>query len=365
MKCFDISVYIFKILCGVAALSMVGFWIFKFHKNDDISAIEYISYETHPDIIYPELSICVLRPFITPNLFSSSKGNISVFEYSHYIDGKRAFRDEYEEINFHNVTLDIFQYVKYIQIYLRNQTFPKPWTCETQENCSYIKLKNNFNGFFNGHITRCFGFGVDLEIVRNVNAMYVVFKQELNILLNRFRKHGSGQTFLVLNYPNQMLRNPGVWTPIWKNTNDSIGMLQAIVSTNEILRRRNKNKAPCFVDWRYFDNRVLSKHHATVGCSPPYHKSSFSSCTSKKEIIDSRYEMNGIRNRYFPVPCEEMSNIVFTVDKLERSGVKSPELYFSYPYRTKVIQQVKAVDFQALIGNIGGYIGLLLGKMKY
>ena len=74
--------------------------------------------------------------------------------------------------------------------------------------------------------------------------------------------------------------------------------------------------------------------------------------------------MNGIRNRYFPVPCEEMSNIVYTVDKLERSGVKSPELYFSYPYRTKVIQQVKAVDLQALIGNIGGYIGLLLGKME-
>ena len=94
----------------------MGFWIFKSHKNDDISAIEYISYETHPDIIYPELSICVLRPFITPNLFSGSKGNISVFEYSHYIDGKRAFRDEYEEIDFHNVTLNIFEYVKYIQI---------------------------------------------------------------------------------------------------------------------------------------------------------------------------------------------------------------------------------------------------------
>ena len=84
MKSLELSIFIFKILCGIAAVVMIGYWIFKFNKNDDVSAIEYISYETHSDIVYPELSICFISPFTSPVLFWSSSGNISATEYEEY-----------------------------------------------------------------------------------------------------------------------------------------------------------------------------------------------------------------------------------------------------------------------------------------
>ena len=365
MKSIELSIFIFKICCGIATVVMIGYWIFKFNKNDDVSAIEYISYETYSDIVYPDLSICIIEPFTSPDVFSSAGGNISAAEYIEYIKGKKNFRDEYTKIDFYEVTLDIFEYVEHIQIYMRNQIIPEPLTCDKLENCPYVKFKNSFNGFFGGWMTRCFGFNVDSKMVNNVNSLFVAFKKELNIILDRFSKHGSGQIFLVLSYPGQMLKNPGVWKSIWKNGNDSIGMLSVKVSTNEILRRRNKRKDPCFVDWIHFDETVLKTHHDAMACSPPYHKSSKPVCTLQKEIMNSRYELNEIRNRYIPAPCEEMSSITFSAERLEISqNSKKTELYYNYPDKTKVIQQVKAVDFQTLIGNIGGYIGLLLGKMN-
>ena len=365
MKSLELSIFIFKILCGIAAVVMIGYWIFKFNKNDDVSAIEYISYETHSDIVYPELSICFISPFTSPILFWSSSGNISATEYEEYINGKKIFREEYTKIDFYDVTLDIFEYVEHIHIYMRNQIIPEPLICQKLDDCPYVRFKNSFDGFFNGWITRCFGFDVNSKMVNNVNSLYVLFKKDLNIMLDRFSKYGSGQIFLVLNYPGQMLKNPGVWKSIWKNGNDSNGLLSVKVSINEILRRRNKRKDPCFVDWTHFDDTVLKTHHDAVGCSPPYHKSSKPVCTLQKEIMDSRYELNEIRNRYIPPPCEEMSSIAFSAEHLEISkNSKNFEFYYNYPDKTKVIQQVKAVDFQTLIGNIGGYIGLLLGNMN-
>ena len=37
---------------------------------------------------------------------------------------------------------------------------------------------------------------------------------------------------------------------------------------------------------------------------------------------------------------------------------------FGFPENMKLIKQQKAIDAHALIGNIGGYIGLFLGKYE-
>ena len=40
-------------------------------------------------------------------------------------------------------------------------------------------------------------------------------------------------------------------------------------------------------------------------------------------------------------------------------------LTIQYPQKAKIITQSRAVDGNALIGNIGGYIGLFLGTIYY
>ena len=356
---------VFKALCVLAAFFMVLFWVLKFHENEDVSAINFTSYDIHRNITYPEMSMCITEPFIYQNLLWNWEGNDTAKQYVWYLAGtiEDTSRKTYEQISFFNVTLNIFDYVESVRVYKRNVAFLDPLLCTTLENCPYIEFKNNFNGFFNGMVMRCFGFDVNLKVVGNVKALEVSFKQELPDILHTISRSGFSVNYLAFNYPGQVLKNTENYQPVWKNPGEILEYLNVKISAVEILRRRNKNNDPCHDDWMHFDDMVLKKHHHTIGCVPPYHQSNKSVCTTKTEMAASRYEINEIGNRYYPAPCEGMSNIVFTADEVPYNITDNrPRVYFTYPEKIKIIQQIKSVDVHSLIGNIGGYIGLFLGK---
>ena len=360
-----VSSNIFKALCTLAAFFMVVFWVLKFHENEDVSAINYTSYDIDRNITYPELSICITEPFIYPNLLWNWKGNDSVKLYQWYLAGRieDTSQKKYEQISFFNVTLNLFDYVEEVKVYLRNVAVPDPLVCSTIQECKYVEFKNNFIGFFNNFMVRCFGFDVNLKTVGNVKALQVSFKPELRDVLRTISSSGFSVNYVAFNYPGQMVKNTENYQPIWTNPSKPLEFLYIKIGAVEILRRRNKNIDPCFADWMKFDEKVLRKHHDTVGCRPPYHQSDKPVCTTKTQLMESVYELNVIGNRYFPAPCEEMSNIVFAADEVPyNTTTQQLRLQFFYPEKIKIIQQIKSVDLHSLIGNIGGYIGLFLGK---
>ena len=81
IKYYDISSTFFKSTCGIAAFFMVGFWIIRFNKNEDVSSIEYVSYDASNDMIYPELSFCTQMPFTYQLVLSNSNGSVSADQY--------------------------------------------------------------------------------------------------------------------------------------------------------------------------------------------------------------------------------------------------------------------------------------------
>ena len=87
-------------------------------------------------------------------------------------------------------------------------------------------------------------------------------------------------------------------------------------------------------------------------------------CTTRKEIADSMYETVKMRRTYGKEPCEEMINLAYEVMGINPRAVypENLKVIYSYPASAKVIHQVRSIDLHALIGNIGGYIGLFLGK---
>ena len=94
----------------------------------------------------------------------------------------------------------------------------------------------------------------------------------------------------------------------------------------------------------------------------------WSSGDSKSRVLEtqlskSRYDYSIMPRKYYPVPCEAMSSIVFMANRLDYSvSSETPSLMITYPKTTRLVTQLKSVDLHALIGNIGGYIGLFLGK---
>ena len=359
-KYFDVSNIIFKAMCGTTAFFMVGFWALKFYRNEDVSAIEYISFDSLKDIAHPELSICLTRPYIYQILFSYSDANVSVDEYDVYLHGRTKFLTEYTKIDFNNVTLNLIEYFEYVELLMRNGTSVM---CKSLESCPYVRFKNSFNGFISRLISRCFGFSIILKNAGDVEAIYLSFKPALIPMLEKIRHNKYGSAILLLNYPGQIVQNIGLFETIWKTPNDSVGIFSIKATSMEILRRRYKNSDPCFIDWMRLDDAILERHHDVVGCSPPYHRSGKSVCRTNAEIKNSVYEMRELGTKYYTAPCEEMSHIAFKANKLQGSDwTESLLFYFEYPLKTKVIHQTRSVDLHSLVGNIGGYIGLFLGN---
>ena len=81
------------------------------------------------------------------------------------------------------------------------------------------------------------------------------------------------------------------------------------------------------------------------------------------------YDYTIVQTKYYPVSCQRLSKIVYEVNRYDQYGQYRDydsgtwELVIVYPKYYRVITQSKEVDVHALIGNIGGYIGLFLGKL--
>ena len=91
----------------------------------------------------------------------------------------------------------------------------------------------------------------------------------------------------------------------------------------------------------------------------------FPICGTQEKMKQSFFKWPDATYRY-PTPCEGASNIGY-----EFYNVKFQEQFFdpaslmvsvSYTNKIKIISQSRLIDGQALIGYIGGYVGLLLGK---
>ena len=117
------------------------------------------------------------------------------------------------------------------------------------------------------------------------------------------------------------------------------------------------------------DELVLMQQAKSIGCQVPYHNTlkQLRTCRREEEMRQSMYDLNIVKDKYYPVVCETISKIDVDLDIKNHSKSWEQKLFgfwFTYPYEVKIITQSKSIDGQALIGNIGGYIGLFLGTFN-
>ena len=105
---------IYKFICVVATGIMVGYWFYKFHKNEDLTTIEFKSEGRIGKIIYPEVTICIENPFLNEKLAEVNK-NLDNETYLKYLKGDISFNDTYANIEFDQVTLNLPNYIERIK----------------------------------------------------------------------------------------------------------------------------------------------------------------------------------------------------------------------------------------------------------
>ena len=110
----------------------------------------------------------------------------------------------------------------------------------------------------------------------------------------------------------------------------------------------------------------------TTKCKPPhwidlkYPQVCNNSYYIAKTNIDAGAFDNPEFLNQFDKPCDQIKSITFTVQELHRefneSKETSSDLNFSFKSATyKEITHIRSFDIESLVGNTGGYVGLLLG----
>ena len=207
MKNFTIG---FKFFCVLAASIMIGYWVYKFHKNDDITLIEYKSIVDLDDVVLPELSICLREPFLNEKL---NKIGLTKDDYENYLKGDLNSTEIYRSIEYNNFTLNIFDYFAYVRIRFKSNSNDGTVVCNDMQKCPYIKFKNNYSGFMKEAFFKCFGVEVDKSLSKDIDYFVLVLDNHLKYVIGE----ATGSMF-SFNLPNQFIRNfHGIQPFRWSN----------------------------------------------------------------------------------------------------------------------------------------------------
>ena len=334
---------------------MVGYWLYKFVVEDrDLGVVDYEVFEK-ASVDFPVSSVCVKNPFMKKKL-KEYNSTIDTAKYVKFLKGE-SLDDDFISIDYLNSTIDMGDYLTGVSVKLSNDSKMLPIT-------SGFWQKTIFNGFItNGHFVKCFEMGVEKERypdLQQVTYDYQTFNLQQDLGFSPGQKK---RIYLNTHYTGQFLLQPNAM----RNSELQFGIASytaLVIKSVEFLRRRKNRNHDCFLDWDYYDQSVLNKHIETQGCVAPYHRpmEKVPMCSNYTELKKYYYDLHLARNNYLSKACQRLSKLNYEMQGQVINNGWYWKLVLMYPEEIKIIQQYKEVDGHVLMGNIGGYIGLFLGK---
>ena len=345
----------FKCICIIIAFSMGGYWVHKYLKNEDVTLIKYIAYKDSDSVHLPSMTICFSNAFPPGNTSDSNSE-----KYLKYLQGNTDFDDDYWSSLFDQKPWNISYYINEIAVYhfLKDEYHAGPMEIFSNlYDCPFITFENNFNGFVHGNSDRCFELKVKEKYSRYVDFVMIGFKKTFEDLVRRT------QSYVRFSYPGQLLLDFAADDYIWNNKSDMNTTVAFKLDSTEVLKRRNKANDKCLEDSIHHDVLWLKHVIKKNGCKAPYHKLQVDEpiCDDFDKL--AVFDLFVFLHEEFTRPCEEIPHV--SLKSVRYDSNYKPGLYsfvVGYPKKIKMITQQQAIDVHALIGNIGGYIGLFLGK---
>ena len=77
----------FKLLCFCTTAFMVGFWIYKYQENEDVTVIEYKSLDKEINFTYPEVTLCFATPKFRNEDINFTREPEFTQRYTNYLKG--------------------------------------------------------------------------------------------------------------------------------------------------------------------------------------------------------------------------------------------------------------------------------------
>ena len=371
--------FCFNAICYLATLSLLGFCLYIFCKDEDISEVIYRKYGDDIASLYPSFSFCVKQDenYVDQDRIRNYSKALNSSSYLSHLVGS-IDNDEMYNISYNEVTKSLLDHLVYAEAFD---------TYDADEMVG-IKLKSIHEISFPlsnmRQMARCITFDLPNNGLNKLQFVSLVLRQK--IFPNQIRPK-VGNFFVSIHHPNKFYR-PIIaakynWPKRSKNDSNYYAMDFSIKSM-EVLHRRDKTSESC-QEYNNYDNVFKEKLVEKIGCYPPYwsYDGEIPRCrTSDKLKKFTKAILKAITgildiSEFIAQPCIDLRKLMFDYEEFEVSSEEMKQvlpkmntshenrlmiitLSFLDPY-LKVIKQTRAFGIESLIGNIGGYMGLLLG----
>ena len=387
----------FHLLCILGASAMVGYCIYKFMLNEDMSTTEFNIFSGSDDNIYPTLSLCFSgKGIFDMGTIKNEAKNIKRQLLDKNYGINTHWEDVLSKLNYKNLSLDPRRMLYHVSLSSINETGKVPIY-----NWRHMKEKLNmsdpfpFKLSFTSPIDKCYSFEINSL---NVPKLKTNTLATINLRLNKY--FGGLRQFRIdrlekekfvkyniqnpihlsvfMTYPNQLIRSfPMIVLRNMQQRSKTI-IMEVMAQGFEILQRRMTSNHPCSQNWMKDDIEILHRLISKVGCRHKYWflNSSVPVCDSQQKF--DMLQLPDVKTisytflREHISPCKEIQSIISTIsvrdatqlDFRRNISTMNPATYLNIQLKSpayKTIRRIRAFNEETLIGNLGGYVGLFLG----
>ena len=354
------------LLCTFATIALTIQSFFTFYENEDATVVSYKPYLANKNDITPSSSICITAGFEEKKL-KSYRNDITLANYSDFLGG-RIWDASMLNIDYQEVRINPRDYILGYKILYKNTskvaTLYRNDGTKNENNIILPEIRLSMCGMV------C--FGIDFPLSREIIATSIMLKS--NIFQNGIRpsymdplnnNRGLG---VVLHYPYQIYRATW-WKNFWPTRSENSSKTYKIsfdIRGMEVVRYRDKPQQPCKEGFPNYDEDVLKEILAKEECRPPYATSSQNLCSNQTALKNIRFKLVDLwKGAYMPhLPCNGMEKVNYEVSEYDLEEANPAYLEVILWHRDLTYKEVKmkrAFDLSALVGNIGGFVGLFLG----
>ena len=329
--------------CVLIAISICGYWVYKFRLDEDLSVITYREFFEREYDIHPTVSLCIKNPFLGQRL---AENGVNQSSYLDFLKGN-DYSEEMLNIKFDDTTIDISDYVKGYRLYFRNGS---RIDYNSQLNREQIKklIYVSYNGVqdFDGGFHKCFA----LDIPRIPNLLIVRILLSNNIFPSGKRPMFGGLR-VIYHLPQQFLLadTNQKWEWSFRAANESYKM-RFQIGGNTIMRKRNKRVNKCIASHVQYDDWFMHRYRIQSRCNLPYGKQDqmLPVCNTKELIKGGLLYLGVVERSKLDRPCKTMTSI--DVDhlegRIETSKTKQVgEFWFSIMFKQRGFTEIGQIRY--------------------
>ena len=353
----------------IGTLFFVSKLVLTFSQNEDSSKVIYKKFGdfTERAMIYPMLSICIVtyqnKSLVQADALSMENlmKNFALNEELDTTENKLQ-----PNVTFQNVAIHLKNYVDSFEIEDLNNEKLEKWEDSNNQTAAFPFYKS-----YQDPKTMCFSWNTNNHTLSYVKLF--LLKETVAKISSQDHEY---YFYFFLSNNHQLIRNMLYLhkEDLWFLPNKSLNHVRIDVTGVSMLRLRHDAKTPC--DQLLKNDDVAWMQHVAqeVGCVPIYWTflggdlPIVPTCNSTEQYHNlqnyfartKRNKVYEVFDRYTP-PCTRMrilTSIKF-LDYYEKDKFKIDIRYLTREFEE--IQNVRDIDVESLIGNIGGYIGMILG----